>query len=164
MTIIKKVINSDSKQNHLYLRPYWTFLLRKKILRNDQKHRYGKKGKSYMYIIQSQNITTIWARAIASRSSLTTINSSCFIGYLFSLPVVISTLICTYVHLTWVPLCSKISDPLSSTSLLAFKLNSVVARGQLSGLTIPVTYPPLTLVHTDRQSGHMHTGSLQYCF
>lgn len=48
-----------------------------------------------MYIFQSQNITTIWARAIASRSSLTTINSSCFISYLFSLPVVISTLICT---------------------------------------------------------------------
>lgn len=48
-----------------------------------------------MYIFQSQNITTIWARAIASRSSLTTINSSCFIGYFFSLPVVISTLICT---------------------------------------------------------------------
>lgn len=48
-----------------------------------------------MYIFQSQNITTIWARAIASRSSLTTINSSCFIGYLFSLPVVISTFICT---------------------------------------------------------------------
>lgn len=93
-----------------------------------------------MYIIQSQNNATIWARAIASRSSLTTINSSPVSSAFFS-P---RGLLHFDMHISPLFQGSIISYPSSSSSPTPSQLpiifsspKSVVARDQLSGLTIP---------------------------